>query len=428
MNIFKKIIKLYLSSQFISSILMLVSGTALAQIINIAFYPLITRLYGPDSFGSLGYFSALLSFIVPFSTLCYPLALVLPKKETQVRLLIDISLKLSILVFFIVAIYFFIINYFYPDLVPFRRSYYFVPVGVFFSSLVMIYSQLAIRRMHYKIISSLAVIIAVLGGFLKISIGYFFATDIALISISIFLLIINFLYLFFLLKIKLSFSEIFCLKKKHLAIAYRYIRFPFFRMPHSVLAIVSQIAPVFLLTFYFGTSYAGYFVLTRAILTAPVTLMGKAVYDVSYPRINDNYNKGLGNYDFIVKTTMILAVISLVPLFFIFMFGDFFFMKVFGDEWAVSGTYAAWMSLWFAFNFFNKAVTAAVSVYSLDGFLFRNGVVNNFLSLTGFLVGALYFNSDIIAIALFSCLSIFSQINLIFRVLSAVKKNELQVH
>jgi O-antigen/teichoic acid export membrane protein len=406
---------------------MLVSGTALAQIINIAFYPLITRLYGPESFGSLGYFSALLSFIVPFSTLCYPLALVLPKKETQVRLLVDISFKLSILVFFIVAVSIFIIDYFYPEIIPFKRSYYFVSIGVFFSSMVMIYSQLAIRRRQYKLISLLAVIIAVLGGVLKVGVGYFFATDIALITISIFLLIINFLCLFFILKMKINFLELIYLKKKHLALAYRYIRFPLFRMPHAVLAVTSQIAPVFLLTFYFGAIYAGYFVLTRTILSAPVALMGKAVYDVSYPRINDNYNKGLCNYDFILKTTMILSVISLVPLVFMFVFGEFFFMKIFGDEWIVSGTYAAWMCMWFAFNFFNKAVTAAVSVYSLDGFLFRNGVVNNFLSLTGFLVGALYFNSDIIAIALFSCLSVFSQVNLIFRVLHVVKKNESQI-
>lgn len=428
MRILKNRMTFFSNSSFFSNILMLISGTALAQIVNIAFYPLITRLYGPESFGSLGYFSALLSFIVPFSTLCYPLALVLPKKETQVKLLIDISLKLSILVFFIVAITFFIFNYFYPETIPFKRSYYFVPIGVFLSSMVMIYSQLAIRRMQYKVISSLAVIVAVLGGLLKISIGYFFATDIVLISISIFLLVINFLYLFFFLKMKISLLDLIHLNKKHLAIANRYIRFPFFRMPHSVLAIVSQIAPIFLLTFYFGTSHAGYFVLTRNILSAPVALMGKAVYDVSYPRINDNFNKGLANYNFIVKITIILAVISLIPLVFMFTFGDFIFIKIFGEEWAVSGTYAAWMSIWFAFNFFNKAITAAVSVYSLDGFLFRNGLVNNLLSLTGFLIGAIYFKSDTIAIALFSCLSVFSQVNLIFRVLNAIKKNEFQIN
>ena len=427
MNLFTSGIKNFLTDGFFKNVLLLVSGTALSQIINIIFYPLITRLYGPDAFGSLGYFSALLSFIVPLSTLCYPLALVLPKKETQVKLLVDISIKLTILVFLIVAIAVLIVNYFYPEIIPFEKSYYFIPIGVFFSSMVMIYSQVAIRRGSYRLISTLAVTIAILGGFLKVAIGYFFPTSTTLICISIFLLIVNFLYLFLFLKMRMNFLDIIRLKKEHLAIAQRYIRFPFFRMPHAVLAIISQIAPVFLLTFYFGNKYAGYFVLTRTILSAPVALMGKAVYDVSYPKINDNYNQGLNNYRFIVKTTAILASLSLVPLVIIFLFGDFIFMKIFGNDWAVSGVYAAWMSMWFAFNFSNKAITAAVSVYNLDGFLFRNGVVNNFFSLTGFLIGAIYFRSDVVAIALFSSLSIFSQINLIFRVLKVIKKKEFNI-
>lgn len=421
---FIKNIKSFSNRSFLHSILMLVSGTALAQIINIFFYPITTRLYGPSSFGGLGYFSSLLGFILPLSALCYPLALVLPKKEVHVKTLIDVSLKISILTFFIIALIFFVVDRYYPDIIPFQKSYYFIPIGVFFSSMVMIYSQLAIRYMKYKLISSLAIFIAILGGFLKIGIGYFFPTDIALISISITLLILNFLILYISLGVKINLSEIICLNKKHLATARRYIRFPFFRMPHSILSAISQSAPVFLLTFYFGANYAGYFVLTRTILSAPVALMGKAVYDVSYPKINDNYNQGLDNYYFILKTTIVLALISSAPLVFIFLFGKFFFMNVFGNEWIKSGEYAAWMSMWFAFNFFNKAVTAAISVYKLDGFLFRNGLMNVFLSLTGFLIGVLYFKSDIIAIALFSCLSLVSQINLIVRVLKTVKAKE----
>lgn len=110
--------------------------------------------------------------------------------------------------------------------------------------------------------------------------------------------------------------------------------------------------------------------LTRTVLSAPVTLIGKAVYDASYPKIAQHYNEGQENFDFILKLTTCLAAISIVPLVIVFLAGGYIFSFLFGTEWERAGDYAAWMALWFAFNFSNKAIAAAVSVYSMDGFCF----------------------------------------------------------
>lgn len=414
----------WLRSKFLRNIATLVSGTAIAQVAGLLFVPWITRLYGPEAFGGLGYFSSLLSFLTPLAALCYPLALVLPKRLIEARLLFDLSLKIAVGASLLIVAVFFIIDSVDRELIPFSGSYVLVPLGVFVSILVMAYTQWAIRCGRYRLIATMAILAALSGGVIKIVLGFFYPSAVSLIVVTIAVLILNLIVLSKNLGILFRPTEIFSIRVRHLAIAKKYLRFPVYRMPHSLMAIASQIAPIFLLTSFYGAKYAGYFALTRTVLSAPVTLVGKAVYDASYPKISQRYNENLANFGFILKLTGGLAVISLIPLFIVFLAGDAIFSFIFGSEWERSGIYAAWMALWFAFNFSNKAVAAAVSVYKIDDFLFRNGVFNMLLSLLGFFVGALYYSSDVVSVALFSLFGIFCQCLLITRVLQEVRKTE----
>jgi len=415
---------LWMKSKFLRNIATLVSGTATAQVAGLLFIPWITRLYGPEAFGGLGYFSSILSFMTPLAALCYPLALVLPKRLIEARLLFDLSLKIAVTASLLTAVLFVIIEYVDSELIPFSGSYIFVPFGVFLSFGVLAYTQWAIRCGRYRLIARVTILAALAGGLAKVALGYFYPSAISLILVTTVVLLCNIIVLSKNLGVLVKSTEVLSVRTRHWAIARKYLRFPVFRTPHSLMAIVSQIAPIFLLTSFYGAKYAGYFVLTRTVLSAPVTLIGKAVYDASYPKIAQHYNEGQENFDFILKLTTCLAAISIVPLVIVFLAGGYIFSFLFGTEWERAGDYAAWMALWFAFNFSNKAIAAAVSVYSMDGFLFRNGIFNMVLSLLGFFVGVTYYSSDIVSVALFSLFGIFCQCLLIARVLQAVKKSD----
>src|SRR5690554_3032782 len=84
-----------IKGKFFRNIITLVSGTALAQIAGLFFIPFITRLYGPEAFGVLGYYSSLLSLLTPLAALCYPLALILPKRRSEALALFELSLKVA---------------------------------------------------------------------------------------------------------------------------------------------------------------------------------------------------------------------------------------------------------------------------------------------------------------------------------------------
>ena len=93
----KKIIR----NKFVKNVMIVASGTAGAQLVTMLFSPIITRLYGPEAFGMMGTFMAIVNIIVPVAALTYPIAIVLAKKDNNARAIVNLSIFLSIIIAFI---------------------------------------------------------------------------------------------------------------------------------------------------------------------------------------------------------------------------------------------------------------------------------------------------------------------------------------
>ena len=88
--------RLGLSSGLTRSILTLFTGTALAQGLLVAASPLLTRLYTPEHFGTLGLFLALSSFLAAIIAWRYHLAILLPEGDDEAINLAILSFLLAI--------------------------------------------------------------------------------------------------------------------------------------------------------------------------------------------------------------------------------------------------------------------------------------------------------------------------------------------
>ena len=94
---------------FVRNVITLVAGTAPAQVVTVIFTPLVTWLYGPEAFGLLGTFTALVAVLGPIASLSYPIAIVLPDRESDAKGIVQLSFYLSLfssaitLVFFLVG-------------------------------------------------------------------------------------------------------------------------------------------------------------------------------------------------------------------------------------------------------------------------------------------------------------------------------------
>src|SRR5690606_35760077 len=80
------------SSRFVRNVAAVATGIAAAQAISLAFMPFLTRLYGPEAFGALAAFTAVVNIITPLATLGYANAIVMPDTEEGASAVARLSL------------------------------------------------------------------------------------------------------------------------------------------------------------------------------------------------------------------------------------------------------------------------------------------------------------------------------------------------
>src|SRR5699024_8407489 len=90
-------IKNIIKNKFVRNVVIVASGTAGAQVITMLFSPIITRMYGPEVFGLMGTFSAMINIIIPVAALTYPIAIVLPKKHKEAKSIMRLSMLVALI-------------------------------------------------------------------------------------------------------------------------------------------------------------------------------------------------------------------------------------------------------------------------------------------------------------------------------------------
>ena len=78
---------------FLRNVLVVMSGTATAQLIAFAFSPFLSRLYDPTAFGVLGTYSSVAGVLPAAATLNFADAIVIPKEDRKAVALLLISLS-----------------------------------------------------------------------------------------------------------------------------------------------------------------------------------------------------------------------------------------------------------------------------------------------------------------------------------------------
>ncbi len=80
----------------VRSVMVVASGSAAAQAITMAFSPIITRLYGPEAYGSMGVFMSIAGVASTVAALSYPIAIVLPRSDVEALGLMRASMYVGI--------------------------------------------------------------------------------------------------------------------------------------------------------------------------------------------------------------------------------------------------------------------------------------------------------------------------------------------
>lgn len=398
-------------SRFIKDVSIVAGGTAAAQLITVAFSPVITRLYSPDMFGVFGVFTALVAVIVPIANLAYPHAIVIPAADYKAKALIKVSLLFTSLITLLLLLILLIYNQQVASLAGFNFNPAYLllwPFGVFILSSEQLFSNWLIRKKNFKPISVIAVIQSLVTNSSMTFFGFFLASAPVLIIFYIFGHLIQAALLLMRSIPTLTKKSITGFVKsiiqmddlKETALEYR--DFPQYRLPQILINSLTQNLPVLMLAALFDPLSAGFYVLTRRVLNLPVSLISKSVGKVFLPRFADAANTEENLQPLLLKSTFGLALIGLVPFGTVVLFGPWLFGTIFGAEWVTAGEYARWLSLLLFFQFINVPSVKAYPVLGLQGHLLIYEVLAATMRITTIAIGAYYLESDIIAIALFS--------------------------
>ena len=266
-------IKSLTKNKLIRSILIVIGGTAGAQLITLLASPIISRLYSPEAIGMLGSFIAILTILLPIAAFSYPMAIVLPKSNSEATTIANMSLRIvavfSLIMLTITLLLKEELSLFLgltSDDVLFITLA--LPCAILLSTFLAVASQWVIRHKLYKLGSQAIIAQSFTLNSLKIVLGLFAPFGKSLIILSIIGTFVHSLLLLLFIRYKekkLFWVPIGCKFDKK--VARKYITFPKYRSPQGLLANLNQNMPIILLASFFGPIPAGLYTLCNSHYT-----------------------------------------------------------------------------------------------------------------------------------------------------------------
>ena len=319
----KKIIKKSLKSEFNQSVLKLVSGTGLAQLIGIAVSPIITRLYSPSDFGQFGLYVSIIAILSVGVSGRYEMAIMLPKSNRKASQLLALCLVLIVLFTGLLALCICIYHFLFAEIKPIGKWLYILPIGVLLRGLYNTLTNWTNRQKKYSALSIAVILQRISISSTQLLVGFLIAASIwGLIAGQIMGVMVSVLFLGGLvIKTNKSFIKQWNLVSiKKIAKAYK--NFPQFSMASGWLNTLSLEIPVLLLSFYFDANEVGYYILAKQVVQLPLGIIGQGVGKVFFQQasvVKDNADQLMRLFFSTIKK---LALIILLPVIFLFLLGS----------------------------------------------------------------------------------------------------------
>jgi O-antigen/teichoic acid export membrane protein len=414
------------NSKFLHNVSIIATGTAGTQAITIAFAPIITRLYGPEVLGLYGAFTSIVAVFTTIVTLSYPIAIVLPKEDSDAKGIILLSVYLSLCITTFTSLILWLGGDWFVEILGLQAITAFVfliPLMMLFSAWQQIVQRWLMRKKQFKLMAKIAVAQTLIVNSAKTGIGWFNPAIMTLLIITILGSLLHTVMLLFSIKRPSKRKYVWQSQEPMWVIAKRYYDFPLYRTPQGFINVASQSLPVLMFASFFGPVAAGLYALGKIVMEVPSTLIGQSVGDAFYPRITEAVHNGEDITRLIIKATLALVVIGFLPFLLVVVFGPSLFGFAFGSEWVMAGEYARWLAPMLFFNLINKPSVASIPALGLQKGLLIYELFSTGTKLLAIYIGFVIFANDKIAIIMFSIFGMLAYIFLIaWVIISSTKK------
>ena len=318
----------------------LASGVLLAQIITLASTPLLTRLYGPESFAIFALFTAFIGSFSPGICGRYEIAQVVVKSKQERDILFALAILVSWSLSFsmLVALLFFgdvILEHFGAEILGDRVLVF--PIGMAAFGTVSALRYYANSETKFGLIGKMYVVQAIVAGPAAVLLAVFGEYGIFLIYATVMGYLLGAVYIFF--RLHKSLSKIrFLPSRLHRRMAIKYWQFPVYNASSSILDGITLSMPIFFLMRDYPDAVVGYYSLLLKVAAAPIGFISLAVAQVHLRRIAEMVHMAEPALCYLWKTTLVLVGIIGVFGLILVIWGPLIFALVFGEEWREAGS------------------------------------------------------------------------------------------
>ena len=329
---------------FSGSVIKLATGTAIAQGIAVITIPIVTRFFGPDTFGVFGIFMSFSIVLGSIACFRYELSIMLPKDDEDAANLVAASIAIACITSFLIGIFLiisgdFVINSF--NIQSFDNYLSLLPVMVLLIALTQVVNVWKSRENAFGTISISRVIqtitsqsIAIFCGLIQmVAGGYLIASRIAGQLSAIAFLVAKDCTSFQALLHKVSFAKMVEGLK-------RYRNFPKYTAWSGLLISFSMELPIILMAMKFDAYVVGSFVLIRQVLRMPYTFVGVPASQVLFQSTSVMCRERKEISRLVKDLYERLIIISAFPILALSIIGKDIFVLVFGREWEGAGQMA----------------------------------------------------------------------------------------
>lgn len=333
------------------AIVTLAGGTAAAQIITICAMPLVTRIYTPAQIGFISIFIAFFLFWGPALSLRYEYALLIAKDDAESHVVLRVSMWFVSLMSILAMPVLWVLcrrNILGFGILPWWAPLAAAPI-LFGYGRFMVYRSWALRAGIVGSITRASIARSAANISVRIGLGLFgggvpglFAAELAGAWASTATLS-RAVHNYFSSSRPLEIS-----KSMSLTIMKRYIKFPAFEAPSTLVNQLALTLPLPMIASLHGAAAAGWFGLARALVGIPNSQIGSAVADVfqmelSRAMIEQDLPRARQLF---YKLLRKLSLYGLVPLIAVIILSPKIVPFVFGSEWTAAGLAAAAVAPW----------------------------------------------------------------------------------
>lgn len=421
----KEIIARVRKSSFVKNVLVVISGSAVAQVVGFSLSPVISRLFSPSDFGVYGSFDSIATIIAAGVTLDYTQSIMLPKEDADAINLFFVScistfgVGLLCLTCCLIA----------PQAVNsiMKTSGFWALALLVMATVVSGLNQSCqawcVRSKAFKHTSASQVIRSLSSNGTQIGLGYLRGGGTSLIIASVLANLLASLNLF-----RVVFRDF--LKLRHhirwdrmKQLAKEYHDFPVYSASMNVMIALSTGLPVLLLTHFYGIAVAGAYAFGVRILQTPMSFVLGALRQVLFQKACETRNRGDRLMPLYVKITSGLFALAIIPSVVLIIWAPQLFSLIFGFKWYMAGEFARSLVLWLIFMFCNLPSILFARIIRMQRQMFFFDVVLLAARALTLILGGMYMTASNTVMA-FSLVGALMNIIFIFIIGHAIMRKE----